>query len=103
MTLDDKTLVIDDTAYRTAHTAKFALRKPYAPPNIRQVTAFIPGLILEVRVRPGQKVTRGQPLLVLEAMKMRNDVVAPLDGTVKSLEVEKGQVVAKGQILVHFE
>lgn len=47
---DPKTLVIDDTVYETKHTVKFARRKPYAPADVRQVVAFIPGVIQDVMV-----------------------------------------------------
>lgn len=100
---DPKTLVIDDTVYETKHTVKFARRKPYAPADVRQVVAFIPGVIQDVMVHAGQKVRRGQPLVVLEAMKMRNAVLSPIEAKIRQVEVEKGQIVAKGQILVHFE
>lgn len=64
------------------------------------VTAPLPGLIVGVRVQPGQRVEAGQTLVVLEAMKMENDIVAPSSGTVKEVRVEKGQTVALGDVLV---
>ena len=61
-----------------------------------------PGTIVELRVRPGDRVERGRPLLVLEAMKMRNDVLATASGTVAEIVVEPGHVVAKGDLLVRL-
>ena len=63
------------------------------------VTAPMPGNILDVKVAVGQKVTAGQTLLVLEAMKMENQIVAPQDGTVASINCNKGDVVNSGDVL----
>lgn len=67
-----------------------------------EVKAPMPGLVLRIEASPGQTVTKGEPLLVLEAMKMENVIKSPADGTVKSIEVTKGQAVEKGQALVKF-
>lgn len=56
----------------------------------------MPGNVLEVRVAPGQAVKAGEVLLILEAMKMENEIVAPCDGTVASVEVAKGDTVDVG-------
>ena len=95
-----QTLHLNDTAYETTLTRKYALRKPYVPKDPGRVAAIIPGLILEVRVKPGDQVRRGQSLLVLEAMKMQNHLAAPLDGTVLEVVPAPGDTVAKGQLLV---
>ncbi|MFI5143691.1 MAG: acetyl-CoA carboxylase biotin carboxyl carrier protein subunit [Thermoanaerobaculales bacterium] len=98
-----KTLVVDDTAYPTRYTSKFAGRKVYVPGNTREVAARLPGTIQRIYATRGQRVKRGDPLLVLEAMKMANDVAAPRDGVIKAVRVEVGEMVAKGQVLVEFE
>ncbi|MBR9975900.1 MAG: acetyl-CoA carboxylase biotin carboxyl carrier protein subunit [Bacteroidetes bacterium] len=97
------TLVIDDSRYRTRLTTKFARRLPYTKPDPNMVKAFIPGLIQDVVVQPGQKVKWGDSLLILEAMKMRNDVTAPHDGTIKNVLVKKNERVMKNQLLIEFE
>ena len=58
-----------------------------------KVTAPMPGNILDVKVKTGDTVTKGQVLMVLEAMKMENDIVAPCDGTVTSVIAKKGDTV----------
>ena len=63
------------------------------------VNAPMPGNILDVRVSAGQKVKAGDILLILEAMKMENEIVAPADGTVTSVCVTKGAVVETGTTL----
>ncbi|MCB2204667.1 acetyl-CoA carboxylase biotin carboxyl carrier protein subunit [bacterium] len=96
-------LVIDDTPYETRFTRKFEQRKPWQPANPRLVLAFIPGTIVDIQVRVGQQVRWGDSLLVLEAMKMRNDVTAAEDAIVKSVHVKKGDRVMKNQLLIEFE
>ena len=64
------------------------------------IIAPIPGTVLQVAVGVGDKVIKGQTLLVLEAMKMENEIMAPADGVVKELNVTKGISVNTGDILV---
>ena len=60
----------------------------------------MPGNILDVKVAPGAAVQAGDILVILEAMKMENEIVAPQDGTVASVAVSKGAVVNTGDLLV---
>ena len=62
--------------------------------------AVMPGIVREVLVEPGRHVARGTPLLILEAMKMQNEVRADADGTVSAVHVKPGIAVAKGDALV---
>lgn len=64
-----------------------------------KVVSPMPGTILKVNISQGQAVKAGDVLLVLEAMKMENDIVAPADGVVKQLLVSKGSTVDTDQIL----
>jgi pyruvate carboxylase subunit B len=65
--------------------------------------APMPGLVVRLLVEPGQAVSRGGGVVVLEAMKMENELKAAADGTVKTVRVATGEPVEKGQILVEFE
>ncbi len=65
-----------------------------------KVTAPMPGTILSVNVSVGQQVSEGQALVILEAMKMENEIPAPAAGTVASIEVEKGANVETGAVLI---
>jgi biotin carboxyl carrier protein len=64
-----------------------------------KVTAPMPGNILDVKVSVGDSVTKGQVLMVLEAMKMENEIVAPCDGKVTSVTVKKGDTVNSSDTL----
>ena len=64
------------------------------------VTAPMPGNILDVKVQNGAAVKKGDVLLILEAMKMENEIIAPVDGTVKSVNVTKGASVETGAVLL---
>jgi biotin carboxyl carrier protein len=66
------------------------------------VTAAMPGRVLRLSVASGEAVTSGQPLLVLEAMKMENEVKAPRDGVVETIAVTAGQAVSAGEVLIRF-
>lgn len=69
----------------------------------REVRAPMPGLVLRVEVAPGQTVKTGEAILVLEAMKMENELRAGGDGVVKAIHVEAGTAVAKNDLLLEFE
>ncbi|MCB0736760.1 MAG: acetyl-CoA carboxylase biotin carboxyl carrier protein subunit [Bacteroidetes bacterium] len=67
------------------------------------IKAPMPGLVLDIMANAGAEVKKGDALIVLEAMKMENVIKAAVDGTVKSIDVEKGQAVEKNQVLISFE
>lgn len=71
--------------------------------NSDTVTAPMPGTILSVAVSPGDQVTYGQVLLVLEAMKMKNAIKSPREGVIAAVPVQAGQTVAYGDLLIRFE
>ncbi|MEO8589298.1 MAG: biotin/lipoyl-containing protein [Flavobacteriales bacterium] len=71
--------------------------------KVRELKAPMPGLVLNVLVKPGDAVKKNDPVLVLEAMKMENVIKAPGDAVVSAVPAEKGKAVEKGQLLVKFE
>ncbi|WP_018086759.1 biotin/lipoyl-containing protein [Desulfurispora thermophila] len=73
---------------------------PAAPAGAGVVTAPMPGNINAVKVNVGDTVKAGDGLVILEAMKMENEITAPIDGTVKEVKVQKGQTVNNGDVLV---
>lgn len=84
-------------------TAPAAASPAPAPASLADgetVSAPMPGNIIRVDVKEGDKVTAGQILVILEAMKMENEIVAPKDGTVAQVVTSKGAVVETGSPLV---
>ncbi|MCB0633214.1 MAG: biotin/lipoyl-containing protein [Saprospiraceae bacterium] len=69
----------------------------------KDIKAPMPGLVLKIEVTGGQSVSAGDPLVILEAMKMENVIKADADGTIKSIRAEEGQAVDKGQLLIEME
>lgn len=105
-------VTVNGTAYEieleeltgTAPAAATAAPAPAPAPSSvpaggEQVTSPMPGTILAVNVAAGDTVKRGQVLMILEAMKMENEISAPQDGTVASVNVRKGDVVNSGDLL----
>lgn len=73
--------------------------RPTTTGDAGSIYAPLPGLILEVMVKEGDTVKAGQNIMVMEAMKMENQVQAPHDGTVSKVVVQKGNSVAEGDLL----
>lgn len=63
------------------------------------INAPMPGTILSIKVKQGAKVSKGDVLMILEAMKMENEILAPQDGTVTSIDVSEGASVNTGDLL----
>ena len=93
----------ENVEYKTRYTKKFETRKPYTIPDPRQIFAFIPGQILKVFVKENHKVRKGEPVLILQAMKMNNILLAPMNGVVKKIYVKVGETVPKSQMLVELK
>jgi biotin carboxyl carrier protein len=70
--------------------------------KVNSVKAPMPGLIIDLRVKEGDKVMPGDALLILEAMKMENMIKAAAESIVKSVKVKKGDSVEKNQVLIEF-
>ena len=70
--------------------------------KVGDIKAPMPGLVIEVAVKVGQTVTKGDKVLILEAMKMENVIKAAGDGIVKAIHTTKGQPVEKGQLLIEM-
>ena len=94
---------VEETAAGAAPVAAAAPKAPAAPAGAAgavTVKAPMPGNILDVKVAAGASVKAGDVLVILEAMKMENEIVAPQDGTVASVNVNKGDTVNSGDVLV---
>lgn len=114
------TITVNGTAYEVtveeggAGSAPAAQKAPAAVPKAApkaakkaaagaqgsvKISAPMPGKILGVKANAGQAVKKGEVILILEAMKMENEIVAPSDGTIASINVTVGQSVEAGEIL----
>lgn len=98
-----KQLVIEGTSYKTLLNAKFENRKSWVPPDPSKILSYIPGTILEIFVKEGQEIMEGDPVVILEAMKMRNVVTSPAHGKVTVINVKKGDRIPKGHLIVQVQ
>lgn len=71
--------------------------------NVNTLKAPMPGLILEILVTKSVTVKKGDPIIILEAMKMENILTSPIDGVIKNIEVKAQQTVEKNNVLISFE
>ena len=91
---------VEETAAGAAPVAAAAPKAAAGAAGAVAVKAPMPGNILDVKVSAGASVKAGDVLVILEAMKMENEIVAPQDGTVASINVNKGDTVNSGDVLV---
>ena len=99
-TVYEVTLEVMDGPAPVAPAAAPAPAAPAAvPANGEKVTAPMPGTILSVNAQNGAAVKKGDVLMILEAMKMENEILAPCDGTVLSVNTSKGSAVQSGELL----
>ena len=97
--LEELTGAAPAPAAATAAPAPAPAPAAAAPAGGEQVTSPMPGTILSINVAAGDTVKRGQVLMVLEAMKMENEIMCPCDGKVASVNTSKGASVESGTLL----
>lgn len=92
--------LIDESEAKAAIPAKAAAPvSPSTPAGGEKITSPMPGNILSVNVSAGDTVKKGQILMILEAMKMENEIMSPIDGTIVSVHTAKGATVESGALL----
>jgi len=97
---DYKELVVEGAVYKTKYSTKFKNRKIWEAPDLNLIYSFIPGTVIDVYVKLGEKVKAGQTILILDAMKMHNQIRMPFDGEIVKINVKKDQIIPKNQILI---
>lgn len=97
------TISISSGLYKTELTKSFRERKKWDVPNPKMIQSIIPGTILDVYVKPGQEVKKGETLLILEAMKMQNQITMPFNGKIKRVNVKPDEVVKKKHVMIEIQ
>lgn len=101
--VDAKEYTVEVTGRAIAAKAKPKAAKK-GPAGARgAVTAQMTGRVISVNVKPGDKVAEGQLLLIVEAMKMENEIASPRPGTIRAVRVSPGQTVERGAVLVELD
>ena len=98
-----KNLIIQGAIYKTTYTKKFENRINYETPDDNLIYSFIPGTIIDIFVKPKEKVKEGETLLLLEAMKMQNQVRMPFDGEIVKVHVKKDEVIPKKHLMLEVK
>ncbi|MDD2284786.1 MAG: acetyl-CoA carboxylase biotin carboxyl carrier protein subunit [Paludibacter sp.] len=89
--------------YKTMLTRKYKNRKAWVDPNPYEIQSFIPGTIIEISVKEGEVVQEGDPLLILEAMKMQNRIEMPFTAKIKKINVNVGDRIPKDMLMLELE
>jgi biotin carboxyl carrier protein len=95
--------IVTARKYKTKLSKKYLERHKWEPVAPGGVRSFLPGTIINVKVKPKQKVKEGELLMIHEAMKMLNRVVSPVTGVVKAIHVKEGQKIPKNFLMVEVE
>ena len=98
-----KDLIIQGVVYKTTYTKKFENRVNWEAPNENMIHSFIPGTIIDIYVKPKEKVKEGDTILLLEAMKMQNEVRMPFDGEIVKIHVKKDQVIPNRHLMLEVK
>jgi biotin carboxyl carrier protein len=98
-----KEFVVEFRKYTTELNKKFLDRKPWVPKDESKVSSFIPGTITKIYVKEGQRVKEGEPLMILEAMKMKNTVFSDRAGTIVKIHANEGERVSKSKVIFDLE
>lgn len=92
--------LVDQVPYLTLTTKKFENRKKWQQSNPKEICSIIPGSVIDVFVKPGQKVKSGEVLLILDSMKMHTNIEMPFDGVIKDVNLAKGDRIPKNAIML---
>ncbi len=95
--------IVTARKYKTTLTEKYKNRPVWHKPYIGDVISHLPGTIVELEAKEGDMVEAGQLLLIHQAMKMLNRVVAPVSGVITKVNVQVGEQIPKDHLMVRIE
>jgi biotin carboxyl carrier protein len=95
--------VVEFRKYKTELSRKYLNRKPWEPKDDSKILSFIPGTITKIYVEEGQHVEEGDPLMILEAMKMKNTVFAEFPCVIRKIHVKEGEKVPKAMVVFEID
>ena len=90
-----------ETPFSLKRMKMLSLKKGKA--ELEVIKAPMPGKLIDILVREGSEILRGEPLVILEAMKMQNEILSPAKGVIKKLFVNQGDIVNKEDVLIEIE
>jgi biotin carboxyl carrier protein len=91
-----------DKTPRTDQVQRYVMRKVFTAVNANHITAFMPGTVGQILVKKGDKVRKGETIIILQCMKMDNELQAPFDARIKSINVKTGENVVKDSVLIEL-
>lgn len=95
-----KPMFFSETHITSPQPSGPVLKKPDSVVNAASIVAPLPGLIMKILVKPGDEVMPGQDLMIMEAMKMENEIQAHAKGVVQEIRVKEGDNVSEGDVLI---
>lgn len=98
-----ETLHIESGDYETTLNRTYLSRKPWEKEDPNKILSFMPGTVEKLNVKKGSKVKQGEVMMVFRAMKMNNNILAPFDAKVKSINVSEGDNLPKNAVMLELE
>lgn len=96
-------IIVHSAKYQTTYTKKYINRKVWEEPNFNHIKSYIPGTVVDILIKEGQKVGAGDSIMILDAMKMYNDIKMPFKGKILKINIEKGQKIPKDFVMIEIE
>ena len=96
-------IIVHSAKYQTTYTKKYENRKVWVEPNPNHINSYIPGTVIDILIKEGQKVAAGASIMILDAMKMYNDIKMPFKGKILKINIEKGQKIPKNFLMIEIE
>ena len=92
-----------DKTPKTQPVQRYIMRKVFTAVNANHITAFMPGTVGQIFVKKGDRVKKGENIIILQCMKMDNELQAPFDAKIKSICVKTGENVVKDAVLIELD